>query len=278
MSQASPHLSTSLWSLWYADSIRGPEGCKLHASYDPNGFGGPSRAAPFVFSSMWASKNLPLASFFLIDQNGGQDAALEALDKILSQDGTLDFVYMELDHAFASLRQPLEISEQRWRGLLTASNLRLYTHEGCILLLPDACPAWKRLSIISEGGIHIDTQSMGHLAAGLRSFYLSGRISLSLSDQLCAELARTGRLCHVSAQSPISSDEEDHTRSNPRHGMFDVTNVSDADEESFDLVMSCGCQSCLLCLRCSGVLPWDFQVIPKVWSPFGNLPEEGEEY
>ena len=261
---------------WYADSIRGPEGCKLHASYDPNGFGGPSRSAQFVFSGMWASKNLPLASFFPIDQNGGQDAALEALDKILSQDGPLDFVYMELDHAFGSSRKPLEISEQRWQGLLTASNLRLFTWEGCILRLPGACPAWKCLNIISEGEIDLSRQSMGHLVAGLKSFYLSGSVPLSLSDQLSAKLARTGRQCHVSAHSPISSDDENHIARHPRDGLFDVTNVSEADQESFDLSMSCGCQCCLLCLRRSGVLPREFQVIPKTWSPFGTLLVEDE--
>ena len=54
------------------------------------------------------------------------------------------------------------------------------------LRLPGACPAWKCLNIISEGEIDLSRQSMGHLVAGLKSFYLSGRVPLSLSDQLSA--------------------------------------------------------------------------------------------
>ena len=49
---------------WYADSIWGPEGCKLHASYDPTGLPTgvtPATAVWFLYSGMWASKNLPLA-------------------------------------------------------------------------------------------------------------------------------------------------------------------------------------------------------------------------
>jgi hypothetical protein len=61
--------------------------------------------------------------------------------------------------------------------------------------------------------------------------------------------------------------------SDPQDGTYEVTDVSEADQESFDQAMSCGCQSCLLCLRRSGVLPRDFQVLSKILSPFGTLPD-----
>ena len=134
---------------------------------------------------------------------------------------------------------------------------------------------------------------MGHLVAGLGSFRLSGRIPPSLIDQLSAELARTGRPCHhgVSALPAISSDDAWSVAcsaaccgwewiistpvrvSDPQDGRYEVTDVSEADDKSFDLAMSCGCQSCLLCLRRSGVLPRDFQVLPKFGSPFGTRPD-----
>ena len=115
----------------------------------------------------------------------------------------------------AARGSPLRSPSSAGEACLTASNLRLFTWEGCILRLPGACPAWKCLNIISEGEGRPQQAEHGHLVAGLKRFYLSGRIPLSLSDQLSAELARMGRQCHVSAHSPISSDDENHIASNP---------------------------------------------------------------
>jgi hypothetical protein len=132
---------------WYADSIWGPEGCKLHASYDPTGSPWPSDAVfRFVSSGMWASKFLPLASLYLIWQKGAMSMALSRLNRIPSQAGPLEFVLLGLGHAFWNSKMPFEISEQRWRGLLTCSNLNvlMLDYSDCILRVSSlAAPGYQ---------------------------------------------------------------------------------------------------------------------------------------
>ena len=63
------------------DSITGPSGCKLHTClYCVGGYGrGCVDTEPWIFSSMWSSKNIPLSSFSLRNVDFSEESQ-EALD------------------------------------------------------------------------------------------------------------------------------------------------------------------------------------------------------
>ena len=104
---------------------------------------------------------------------------------------------------------------------------------------------------------------MGSLLAGLQDFIIYGKPRAPLALQLGAEMARAGQPCHAVMRPRLVEE-----------GVCHVTNMLADAWRSFDEAMLCGCQCCLLCLRRSGVLPKDLQVLPKVWAPFGTLMED----
>lgn len=65
------------------DSIAGPPRCKLHTCFDClGGFGrGYVDAEPWIFSSMWSSKNIPMSSFSLRNVDLSEESR-EALGSI----------------------------------------------------------------------------------------------------------------------------------------------------------------------------------------------------
>ena len=134
----------------------------------------------------------------------------------------------------------------------------------CFLQADGACPSWDRLSLESDKDVHLSVQSMGSMLARLQEFTFSGRVRAALAFQVGAEMARMGRFCQMRARAPYGGDS---------CGDHDITNVSESGLESFDEIMSCGCQCCLVCLRRNGQLPRDFQVTARMPSPFGTMQE-----
>lgn len=115
-----------------------------------------------------------------------------------------------------------------------------------------ACPSWDRLSLESDKDAGLSVQNMSSMLARLQEFTFSGSVRAALAFQVGAEMARMGRFCQMGARKPCGGN------SWPDHD-HDITNVPESGLESFDEIMSCGCQCCLVCLRRNGQLPRDFQ-------------------
>ena len=251
---------------FYVNSIAAPRGCMLHACWEDKAYEGNNVVSleAWLCSTMGSSANIPLASLLLHDSSGSTTAGLQALEEILSGERRFDVLSLELSDLMES-DMPLEVSEHRWQGILRARNLRLAAVDKRVLVLLSGIPSWERLSLEADEhrAVCLFTHSMSSLA-GLQDFNVYGMQQVPLAVQLGTQMARAGRRCHVrlcTGPAPAWLVQGGHH----------ITSVSEDDMSSFDEIMTCGCQCCLLCLRRDGILPRDFRELPRMHSPFGTL-------
>ena len=225
-----------------------------------------------------------------------------SLFRILRREGSLNYLCLELRGLVEGEDSPLILSEDLWQGIWKAKTVRLVTEmEGLAALALGVGPEWERLSLEAVDEIDIHPQSirgvvarmmalnmlprlppdmveeeardhmqhMRSMVEGLREFNVCGRPRTPLAVHLGDGMARSGRTCHV---RPRRENYDWRTE-----GVFHVTSVAEDGMQSFDEVMSCGCQCCLLFLRRAGVLPREFRVAAVIESPFGTiLKDEGD--
>ena len=198
------------------DFIAGPPRCKLHACFAKlidgvADFGrGCIDVEPWIFSNMRSSKNIPLSSFSLHNLGGLSEESWEALGNVLNTGWPLDYLYLDMN-ALSEELGPLDISEHRWQGLLTAKKLRISGYRARVLRADGACPSWERLSLESADDAGLSVQSMSSMSARLRAeiggeFTFPGSVRAPLAFQLGAEMARMGRACRLRAHEPCGGD------------------------------------------------------------------------
>lgn len=161
--------------------------------------------------------------------------------KMLAVDRGIQFVSLGF-RKIGSVEAPLVISHSKWPALVKAKNLCLTGHEGCnVRLERGARLAWENFSMSSENEVGLDFEGCLDYIAQLKDFNIAcGTFTGPACAELAQALARSGRQVYWGNNTKCWWLNSFPGGKIPR---------------DFDMLMLCGCHSCLSCLHRSGKLP-----------------------